>query len=481
MAWSRSATPTRAATGDGPLFTVADLSTVWVELSVFPRDLAKVRVGQVARVKSGDAGLAAEGKVVYVAPFGSSSNQTLTARVQLPNHDRKWPPGLYVNAEVMLSSATVPLTVQTGALQTLDGDTVVFVRNEGFEPRPVKIGRTDGDMAEVLEGLSEGESYATFNSFILKAELGKGEAAHEDWARHDRRTTPLLHRAPLDVMFRRADLAAAGVWSYQRLPIDAVPDITNVQVQINTQAPGYSPLEVEQRITYLVETAIAGVPKIDYTRSLSRYGLSQVTVVFDDGTDIYFARNLVNERLQQAKGQLPQGIEPEMGPIASGLGEIFSYTVHASEAARQSTGEPYDATALRKRAGLGDPPARFPRSIVSIPSPRISMPAPHNTSRAQSRITGSIHGDADDSMAMTSTVVASGIVTTMATIAAQMVRSMSGHLTTACRCVCRCRQIAVGASQNISRSLRIPDNRHPTPDHAADSPLPRCYNPPPPK
>jgi cobalt-zinc-cadmium efflux system membrane fusion protein len=168
-------------TGDGPLFTVADLSTVWVELSVFPRDLAKVRVGQVARVKSGDAGLAAEGKVVYMAAFGSSSNQTLTARVQLPNHDRKWPPGLYVNAEVMLSSATVPLTVQTGALQTLDGDTVVFVRNEkGFEPRPVKIGRTDGDMAEVLEGLSEGESYATFNSFILKAELGKGEAAHED-------------------------------------------------------------------------------------------------------------------------------------------------------------------------------------------------------------------------------------------------------------------------------------------------------------
>ncbi len=149
------------------------------------------------------------------------------------------------------------------------------------------------------------------------------------------------------VLFLVAVAAAAGVWNYQRLPIDAVPDITNVQVQINTRAPGYSPLEVEQRITYLVEVAIAGLPHLEYTRSLSRYGLSQVTVVFQDGTDIYFARNLINERLQQTKSQLPAGIEPEMGPIATGLGEIFLYTVHADEQARQPDGRPYDATALR--------------------------------------------------------------------------------------------------------------------------------------
>jgi len=149
------------------------------------------------------------------------------------------------------------------------------------------------------------------------------------------------------VIFLVAVAAVAGIWSYQRLPIDAVPDITNVQVQINTQAAGYSPLEVEQRVTYLVETAIAGLPRVEYTRSLSRYGLSQVTVVFSDGTDIYFARNLINERLQQAKSQLPGGIEPEMGPIATGLGEIFLYTVHAEPEARQPDGRPYDATALR--------------------------------------------------------------------------------------------------------------------------------------
>jgi len=149
------------------------------------------------------------------------------------------------------------------------------------------------------------------------------------------------------VLFLVAVAAVIGAWSYQRLPIDAVPDITNVQVQINTAAPGYSPLEVEQRITWPVEVAIAGLPHLEYTRSLSRYGLSQVTIVFEDGTDIYFARNLVNERLLQARSQLPGGIEPELGPVATGLGEIFLYTVQADANARQPDGRPYDAVALR--------------------------------------------------------------------------------------------------------------------------------------
>lgn len=139
-----------------------------------------------------------------------------------------------------------------------------------------------------------------------------------------------------------------GVWNYRSLPIDAVPDITNIQVQINTEAPGYSPLEVEQRVTFPVETALAGLPQLSYTRSLSAYGLSQVTVVFDEGTDIYFARNLVNAQLGQITNQLPSGLEPEMGPISTGLGEIFMYTVTAEEGALQEDGQPYDAFALRE-------------------------------------------------------------------------------------------------------------------------------------
>src|SRR3972149_4584755 len=104
------------------------------------------------------------------------------------------------------------------------------------------------------------------------------------------------------VLLATLGVAIVGIYNYQRLPIDAVPDITNIQVQINTEAPGYSPLEVEQRITFPIETAMAGIPQLDYTRSLSRYGLSQVTVVFKDGTNIYFGRQLISERIQEVKG-----------------------------------------------------------------------------------------------------------------------------------------------------------------------------------
>ncbi len=157
----------------------------------------------------------------------------------------------------------------------------------------------------------------------------------------------------LSIRFRWAVLAlvilsaALGVWSFQRLPIDATPDITNVQVQINTEAPGFSPLESEQRITFPVETAIAGVPGLQHTRSLSRYGLSQVTAVFADGTNIHFARQLINERLQSARSQIPAGLTPEMGPITTGLGEILMYTVESKPGARRPDGQAYTPEDLR--------------------------------------------------------------------------------------------------------------------------------------
>lgn len=164
-----------------------------------------------------------------------------------------------------------------------------------------------------------------------------------------------------------AVLIGMGIWSYQRLPIDAVPDITNVQVQINTHAPGYSPLEAEQRITFPVETALYGLPQLEYTRSLSRYGLSQVTVVFEEGTDIYHARNLIDERLAAIKNALPSGLEPQMGPIATGLGEIFSYTVEAEPGSTQANGKPWDATSLREiQDWLIKPQLAQVRGVVEI-------------------------------------------------------------------------------------------------------------------
>ena len=142
-------------------------------------------------------------------------------------------------------------------------------------------------------------------------------------------------------------VAVLGLWNYARLPIDAVPDVTNVQVQINTAAPGFSPLETEQRITFPVETAMAGLPRLDFSRSLSRYGLSQVTVIFKDGTDIYFARQLISERITQIKDELPPGVTIQMGPISTALGEVYMWSVEAKEGAKNEQGQRYTSTDLR--------------------------------------------------------------------------------------------------------------------------------------
>ncbi len=150
------------------------------------------------------------------------------------------------------------------------------------------------------------------------------------------------------VMLVVAGMAALGIYSYAKLPIDAVVDISNVQVVVNTQAAGYSPLETEQRVTYPIETVMAGLPGLEETRSLSRYGLSQVTVIFKDGTDIYFARQLVNQRVQEARDRLPPGVTPSMGPISTGLGEIFLWTVEADMGAKKADGSAYTPTDLRE-------------------------------------------------------------------------------------------------------------------------------------
>ena len=141
---------------------------------------------------------------------------------------------------------------------------------------------------------------------------------------------------------------AVGIYSYQKLPIDAVPDITNTQVQINTQAKGFTALEVEQRITYPIENAMAGIPNLELTRSISRYGLSQVTIVFKDGTDIYWARQQINQRIQEAQSELPAQIAPTMSPVSTGLGEIYQWVLKADPNAKKPDGTAYTPMDLRE-------------------------------------------------------------------------------------------------------------------------------------
>lgn len=161
-----------------PLFTVADLSSVWVELSLFPRDRSQVRIGQKVRV-SADGGLQGDGEVVFVSPLSTSATQSLAARVLLDNSDGRWTPGLYVQGEIGVGESEVALAVPAAAIQDLESGTSVFVEDaDGFEPRVVKVGRNDGRMVEIISGLRAGDRVVSAGSFVLKAELGKGEAEH---------------------------------------------------------------------------------------------------------------------------------------------------------------------------------------------------------------------------------------------------------------------------------------------------------------
>jgi cobalt-zinc-cadmium efflux system membrane fusion protein len=176
---ARNANPGEAA-GESPLFTVADLSTVWIELALFPRDFPRVRAGQEVRVRTVDGGLKGTGRIVYIAPVSQGGNQTLIARVLLENRERHWAPGLYVSAEVVLAERSVPLAVRNTALQRLNDDTVVFVRtDEGFAARKVITGASDSEWTQIQSGLSAAERYAAANSFVLKSDLGAAEADHE--------------------------------------------------------------------------------------------------------------------------------------------------------------------------------------------------------------------------------------------------------------------------------------------------------------
>ncbi len=176
---ARTANPGEQS-GDKVLFTVADLSSVWVELSLFPRDAAKVRNGQMVHVRNADSAAAGEGTIIYVAPVGASSSQTRNARVLLVNNDSLWAPGLYVTAEVTLSESLAPLVIASTALQNLEGKPHIFVQTDtGFVARELSLGRRDREHIEVLSGLNAGESYAAANSYVLKAELLKSQAAEE--------------------------------------------------------------------------------------------------------------------------------------------------------------------------------------------------------------------------------------------------------------------------------------------------------------
>jgi cobalt-zinc-cadmium efflux system membrane fusion protein len=164
-----------------PAFVIADLSTVWVDFSVYRRDLGRVRVGDQILIDPADGGPKIEAKISYVSPVGSSETQSALARAVVPNAEQRLRPGLFATGRLTLSAKKVAVAVKSSALQTLENRTVVFVRDgERFEARDVEIGERDPEFVEVTFGVLEGDLYAARNSFIVKAELGKGGVEDND-------------------------------------------------------------------------------------------------------------------------------------------------------------------------------------------------------------------------------------------------------------------------------------------------------------
>jgi cobalt-zinc-cadmium efflux system membrane fusion protein len=164
---------------DGQVFTISDLSTVWAEISVPAKDLARVRVGEKVTIKASSFDSTATGTVAYVGALIGEQTRTARARVLLSNPQGSWRPGLFVNVEVISSETEVPVAVLSEAIQNMDGKSVVFVRVDGgFVTQPVQTGRSDEAHTEVVSGIKAGASYAAAGSFVLKAEIGKGSAEH---------------------------------------------------------------------------------------------------------------------------------------------------------------------------------------------------------------------------------------------------------------------------------------------------------------
>lgn len=163
-----------------PAFTIADLSSAWVDFSIYRRDLNRVRVGDSVRIDVEDGGKSIETKISYIAPVGNSDTQSALARAVVSNVDNRLRPGLFVTGHVLISAKPVNIAVKATALQTVENRTVVFVRSgEKFEARDVEIGDRDLEHVEITFGLAEGDSYAAKNSFVVKAEIAKGSASHD--------------------------------------------------------------------------------------------------------------------------------------------------------------------------------------------------------------------------------------------------------------------------------------------------------------
>ena len=323
----------KAAPGD-VLFRLADISTVWALVDVTERDLPLIAVGQTVTVRArGFVDRSFTGKVAVIYPQVNKETRTTRVRVELANPDGVLRPDMYVDAEIATGGQTPVTAVPTSAVIDSGTRQVVIVdKGEGrFEPRPVKLGRRNADYVEIREGVSPGDTVVVAANFLIDAESNL-KAALQGLAdgRRQQMIARLITWSARNIMLvliASLFAVAAGVYALTHLPLDAIPDLSDTQVIVYTEDPGQAPQVVEDQVTYPLTTAMLTVPKSKVVRGFSFFGVSFVYIIFEDGTDIYWARSRVLEYLNAAATRLPAGVTPTLGPDATGVGWVYQYAV----------------------------------------------------------------------------------------------------------------------------------------------------------
>ena len=326
----------RAQPGD-VLFRIADHSLVWAIVDVAERDLGSVAIGQRAVVRARSfPGREFVGKINVIYPQITKETRTARVRVELANPELLLIHDMYVDAEIETGSAEAVLAIpESAVLDSGSRQAVLVDKGEGrFEPREVKLGHRGEGFVEVREGLVRGRAggdVCEFPDRRREQPEGGAEGLCRGSAAMIARLIAWSARNLLLVFFGTTFAAAAGLYALAHLPLDAIPDLSDTQVIVYTEYPGQAPQVIEDQVTYPLTTAMLTVPRSKVVRGFSFFGVSFVYVIFEDGTDIYWARSRVLEFLNSATSRLPAGVTPTMGPDATGVGWVYQYAVMSKE------------------------------------------------------------------------------------------------------------------------------------------------------
>ena len=338
---------------------LAHHSTLWAEVELYENDLRHVREGSRVSVEV-DAfpGRRWSGKVLLLRPALNAETRTLTALVEVANPDLRLRPQMFATVTARLGGASDATLVPAQAVLHSGERAVVIVAKGGglFEPREVGLGLSAGEMQQVTRGLTPGEMVVTSSQFLIDSESNLRAAisqllgsetvpvrtvtketealpSRNQWAISIREPTVFERiidwsiRNKFLVLLGTAAIVVAGFYAMSDTPLDAIPDLSDVQVIVYTEYPGQAPRIVEDQVTYPLTTQMLAAPFAKVVRGYSFFGLSFVYVIFEDGTDIYWARSRVLEYLNYASGRLPPGVTPTLGPDATGVGWAFMYAL----------------------------------------------------------------------------------------------------------------------------------------------------------